>query len=36
MEEKTQQLGDLVERYVSWTLFRDKIVYPSRWRKSHS
>jgi hypothetical protein len=34
LEQETQQLEDLVERYVSWTLFRDQVVYPSRWRKS--
>lgn len=31
-EEETQQLGDLVERYVSWVLFRDNAVYQTRWR----
>lgn len=34
LEEETQQLEDLVERYVAWTLFRDQVVYPSTWRKS--
>ena len=34
LEQETHQLEDLVERYVSWTLFRDQVVYPSRWRKS--
>ena len=32
-EEETQQLEDLVERYVSWFLYRDSIVYPSSWRQ---
>lgn len=35
LEQETQQLEDLVERYVSWTLFRDQVVYQSRWRKSN-
>ncbi|MBE7434846.1 MAG: hypothetical protein HS100_13095 [Anaerolineales bacterium] len=35
LEQETQQLEDLVERYVSWSLFRDQVVYPSRWRKGH-
>jgi hypothetical protein len=34
LEKETQQLEDLVERYVSWALFRDQVVYQSRWRKS--
>lgn len=33
-EEDTQQLEDLVERYISWILFRDKIVYQTRFRKT--
>lgn len=36
LEKETQQLEDLVERYVAWTLFRDQVVYPSRWRKGKS
>ncbi|GER79113.1 MAG: hypothetical protein M5U11_00100 [Anaerolineales bacterium] len=35
-EEDTQQLEDLVERYISWILFRDNIVYQTRFRKMHS
>jgi len=35
LEQEIQQLEDLVERYVSWTLFRDQVVYPSTWRKSN-
>ena len=31
-EEDTQQLEDLVERYISWVLFRDSVVYQTRWR----
>lgn len=34
LKKETQQLEDLVERYVSWALFRDQVVYQSRWRKS--
>jgi len=35
-EEDTQQLEDLVERYISWILFRDSIVYQTRFRKTRS
>ena len=35
LEKETQQLENLVERYVAWSLFRDQVVYPSRWRKSN-
>ncbi len=33
-KEETQQLEDLVERYISWILFRDNIVYQTRWRNN--
>lgn len=34
-KDETQQLEDLVERYISWVFFRDNIVYQSRWRNRH-
>lgn len=33
-EEENRKLEDLVERYISWILFRDQIVYPSRRRNN--
>ncbi|MBM4137726.1 MAG: hypothetical protein FJ241_12990 [Nitrospira sp.] len=35
-EQETRQLEDIAERYVSWTLFRDGVVYQSRWRPQRS
>jgi len=32
IKEETRQLEDIAERYVSWALFRDGVVYQSRWR----
>jgi hypothetical protein len=32
LQEETHQLEDIAERYVSWSLFRDGVVYQSRWR----
>jgi len=32
IEEETRQLEDIAERYVSWALFRDEVVYQSQWR----
>lgn len=35
-KEETRQLEDIAERYVSWILFKDGIVYQSRWRPQRS
>lgn len=35
-KQETRQLEDIAERYVSWTLFRDGVVYQSRWRPQRS
>lgn len=32
LEEETHELEDIAERYVSWSLFRDGVVYKSQWR----
>lgn len=32
LQEESRQLEDIAERYVSWTFFRDGIVYQSRYR----
>jgi hypothetical protein len=32
LQEETHQLEDIAERYVSWSLFRDGVVYQSQWR----
>ena len=32
IQEETRQLEDLAERYISWALFRDEVVYQSKWR----
>jgi hypothetical protein len=32
VEEETRHLEDIAERYVSWALFRDEVVYQSQWR----
>lgn len=32
LEETNRQLEDIAERYVSWALFKDGVVYPSKWR----
>jgi|GEM_PF-1924283 len=32
LQEETRELEDIAERYISWSLFRDGLVYQSRWR----
>jgi hypothetical protein len=32
LSEETRELQDIAERYVSWALFKDGVVYPSQWR----
>jgi hypothetical protein len=32
LQEETHELEDIAERYLSWSLFRDGLVYQSRWR----
>jgi len=32
LQEESRQLEDIAERYVSWTFFRDGVVYQSRYR----
>lgn len=32
LQEETHELEDIAERYVSWSLFRDGVVYKSQWR----
>jgi hypothetical protein len=31
-DEEIRHLEDIAERYISWALFGDGVVYPSRWR----